>query len=133
MSVVTLLMVALWLAGGVLVFRFVKRTGGYSEVGRVAHWFGGAFVMIGLALGLTWIHAQIDHDFGNRANVYVLTHQIRPGDNSEIIRRNISGTTVTVFRRGTINTATLLNDAQLTIDESTTIRTSLWWMLWGKM
>ncbi len=130
MNFITFLILIIWLASGYLVVRFVRRTGGTTKIGHVAHWFGGAFVMIGLAIGMTWIFAHLDASFGARANVYVLTHQLRPGDTAPLIQRHESGNIVTVYRRGSVNPAASLVDGQLNIDERQTIRTSLWWMLW---
>lgn len=128
MNSITLLFFLLWLAAGVLVVRFVLRTGG-TRFGKPAHWFGGFFTMIGLAIGLTWIFAQIDSKFGTHVNVYVLTHQIRPGDTVQLIERPERGNPVTVYRRGSMNTTATIEGDRLIIDERQTVRTSVWWVL----
>lgn len=130
MDIIPFLIFLIWLACGVLVVRFVLRTGG-TKVGRVAHWFGGLFVMLGLAVGMVWILAQLSEDFGTRANIYVLTHQVRSGDAWPLIERHTQDDLVTVYRRGSVNTSARLDGSQLMIDEHQTVRTSLWWMLWN--
>lgn len=130
MNILTLLLFLLWLACGVLVVRFILRTGGYTILGRVAHWFGGAFVMIGLGIGLAIIFAQVNTDFGARTNVYVLTHQPMLGDSVPLLERHQQDDRVTVYRRGSVNPSARLVGDQLTIDEQQTVRISFWWMLW---
>lgn len=129
MDIITLLLFLIWLSCGVLVVRFVLNTGG-TKVGKVAHWFGGAFVMIGLAVGLVLVFAALDRDFGTRANVYLLTHPLRPGASLPMLQDHAQDDLVTVYRRGSVNTAATLDGDRLVIDEQQTVRTSLWWMLW---
>lgn len=130
MDISIFLLFLIWLASGVLVVRFVLRTGGTTEIGRVAHWFGGAFVMIGLGIGLAIIFARIDLDFGARANVYVLTHLPKLENSVPLLERHQQDDRVTVYRRGSVNPSARLAGNQLTIDEQQTVRISLWWMLW---
>jgi hypothetical protein len=129
-NIITLLLFLIWSGCGLLVVRFVMKTGGFTLAGRIAHWFGGTFVMIGLAIGMTWIYAGVDHDFGARANAYVLTHQLRLGDPRPVLQQNQHDNFVTVYRPGSVNTKGSIVNGQLQIDESVTVRTSLWWMLW---
>lgn len=129
MNILTLLILLLWFACGVLVVRFVWRTGGYSKLGHIAHWFGGVFVMLGLAVGLIWGFSHIDADFGVHANVYVLTHQLR-SDKKALIEQHTTDNQVTVYRPGSVNTVARMDGRRLIINESKTTRTSLWWMLW---
>lgn len=86
--------------------------------------------MIGLAIGMTWIYAGVDNDFGSRANAYVLTHQLRLGDPRPVLQQNQNDDFVTIYRSGSVNTKGKIVDGQLQIDENATVRTSLWWMLW---
>jgi hypothetical protein len=130
MNIVTLLFFLIWLGCGFLVVRFVVRTGGFTLIGRIAHWFGAAFVMIGLAIGMTWICAGIDHDFGARANAYVLTHQLRLGRTPQNIQLHSHDQLVTVYRPGSVNTQATIVQGNIELDERHTVRTSLWWMLW---
>lgn len=130
MNIITLLIFLIWLTCGFFVVRFVLRTGGFTVIGRIAHWFGGTFVMIVLAIGMTWIYAGVDHDFGARAKAYALTHQLRLGESRPLIQQHDQGEFVTVYRPGSVNTqATIIGDA-LQINEQQTVRTSWWWMLW---
>ncbi len=87
--------------------------------------------MLGLAIGMVWTFAQLDGNFGGRVNVYVLTHQVRPGQSTPLIQRHSQDDLVTAYRRGSVNTVARLDHGQLTIDERRTIRTSLWWLLWS--
>lgn len=131
MNILMLLLFLLWLACCYLVVRFVLRTGGTTKIGHVAHWFGGTFTIIGLAVGLTVIFAQVDANFGTRANVYVFTHQPKRNE-APLLQRHIRDDLVTIYRRGSINTTARLDGDQLLIDEDQTIGISLWWMLWDK-
>jgi hypothetical protein len=131
MDIITFLLFLLWLACGVLVVRFVIRTGG-TRIGKVAHWFGGVFVMFGLAVGMVLVFARLNQNFGTRVNVYLLTHQLRPGTSLPLIQNHTQDDLVTVYRRGSINTAATLDGDRLVIDEQQTVCTSLWWMLWSK-
>lgn len=130
MNIISFLLFLIWLACGVLVYRFVRRTGGFSEVGKVAHWFGGFFTIIGLAFGLVWIYAVTNANFGTKANVYMVTHQLRPGVTIPLIQHHQQNDAVTVYRRGSVNTTARLEGTQLVIDERQTVHTSFWWMLW---
>lgn len=130
MNIISLLLFLIWLALSYLVVRFVLRTGGVSKIGHIAHWFGGLFTIIGLAVGMVWIFAQLDGNFGARVKVYLLTHDVRPGKDILLIERHSDDELVTVYRPGSINSTTRLDGGQLNLDEHKTIRTSLWWMLW---
>lgn len=130
MDVITLLIFLMWAACGVLVVNFVVKTGG-TKVGKVAHWFGGAFVMFGFAVALILIYANLSVSFGSKVNAYLLTHQLRSGSPSMLVQDHAQGTSVTVYRRGSVNTTAARDGDRLIIDEHKTIRTSLWWMLWN--
>jgi len=130
MDVITLLISLMWAACGVLVVDFVVKTGG-TKVGKVAHWFGGAFVMFGFAVALILMYANVSVSFGSRVNAYLLTHQLRSESSSTLVQDHAYGTAVTVYRRGSVNTTATRDGDQLVIDERETIRTSLWWMLWN--
>lgn len=131
MNVVTLCLVLIWFVCGYFVVKFVHRTGGHTIVGRIAHWFGGTFVMIVLAIGITWIYAGVDHQFGARAHSYILTHQLRIGDTRPLIQQHDGDDFVTVYRPGSVNMSAVIENGQIRIDETKTIRTSWWWVLWN--
>jgi len=130
MDIISLLLSLIWLACGVLVVNFVLKTGG-TKVGKVAHWFGGTFVMFGFAVALILIYANLSESFGNKVNAYVLTHRLRPGISLPLVQDHVHDGLVTVYRSGSVNTAATRNGDRLVIDEHKTVRTSLRWMLWN--
>lgn len=151
MDIITFLLFLVWLCCGVLIVRFVLNTGG-TKVGKVAHWFGGAFTMFGLAVALVLLYASFSVDFGGKVNAYLLTHLFR--DQSAAAKSaNVEhavipvsletqngiaavselqnpAASVTVFRHGLASADAFLNDSQLDLSNATNIRTSIWWMLW---
>ncbi len=130
MDLITFLLLLIWLACGVLVVRFVVKTGG-TKVGAVAHWFGGAFVMFGIAIALIVIYANMSTTFGGKVDAYLQTHRLHADTSLPLVEDHVQDGYITVYRRGTINTVATRVDGRLVIDEHQTVRTSLWWMLWS--
>lgn len=152
MDSISFLIFLLWLAGSVLVVRFVRRTGG-TKIGKVAHWFGGACVMIGFAVVLVFIYANLSPTFGGKLNTYFVTHLVKDRSSlsgqgqpeyvlvpltvqtqagTSIVNQFRSpGRPVTVFRPGVVNTEATISGDRLNLNPSRDIRTSLWWMLWS--
>lgn len=129
MDIITLFLALIWLAVGVLVVQFVIKTGG-TKVGVVAHWFGGIFVMFGLAIALIFIYANLSVEFGEKFNVYMATHMVKQENTGTVVRLPTTGNTVTVYRHASLNRQAMLVNGTLLIDETKTVHTSLWWMLW---
>lgn len=130
MNVITLGLVLLWLGAGVLVVSFVYRTGGTTVIGRIAHWFGGTFVMVVLGVGVLWTYAGLDENFGARVKTYLLTHQFEIGQTQPMFERAPDGDTFVMYRPGRVTTGTTFAGPEVVVDETKTIRTSWWWMLW---
>lgn len=128
MNIISFLLFFLWLACGVLVANFVVHITG-TTFGKVAHYFGGAFVMLGLAMGILWVDALASPMFSAHVNAYVLMHQFRSSQARPLIQPHPSDSFVTVYRPGVINTTATWHDSHLTIDHRQNIRTSWWWML----
>ena len=124
-----LALVVAWLIAAFFVFRFVVWTGG-SPVGRVGHFFGGTSVMLVIAVGMLWLYALGSPHFAGRMNVYVKTHLLTRGSPGLIVRIDQAGDRVTVYRHAEVNNEAILEGAALTVDETTTVHTSWWWMLW---
>ena len=78
MDIFLILIFLLWLVAGVLVVRFVMRTGG-TKIGRVAHVFGGLFTMIGIGVILIYIYASASHGFAIKVNDFILAHLFNTG------------------------------------------------------
>lgn len=124
-----LALVVAWLIAAFFVFRFVVWTGG-SRIGRVGHFFGGTSVMLVIAVGMLWLYALASPKFAVRMNVYLTTHLVTRGNPGLIVRIDQPGDYVTVYRHAEVNNEATLNGAALSVDETTTVHTSWWWMLW---
>lgn len=129
MNPLILISLLIWVAAGFFVVQFVRRTGGTTVIGRIAHWFGGAFVMFGLAVGLLYLSATLHADFATRLNDYLISHQLSSAAAYPLVATD--GSQVTVYRQSSVNRQARMEDGRVVIDESRTVATSLGWMIFG--
>lgn len=145
----TLALALAWVVIAFFVFRFVVRTGG-TTIGRVAHWFGGASVMLVIGLIMIGLYASFSPAFANRLNDYLLTHPLSKnnggraqvlialpaaspkGGAGTIINLPLSTPAISVYHAGAINKQASINSNILTLDPLVNQDISWWGTLWQK-